>query len=264
MYRRRFVRRPRRKIVRRRAAKRTAVSSRIKKYVKRELHRNAENKAKIDYGANNAVLIAQPSSCTRGLIIGASQGNDAQTRSGNQIKITKGILRAVFNLLPYNGTSNPAPLPVWVKLWVVRDLRVSGQLSTMDSTDWGKFLRVGNQAVGFQYNPLDMCMDVNKDLFRVCWSKTFKLGCASGLFTTNVPMNSSSYFDNSPMAKQITINWGKFCKKQLKFDDNNSALPANDNLYLVIQACGADGTSTSTNQALIEYHFTNIQEFEDF
>lgn len=245
-----------------RYARSSSVPLKFRQYVMRTLHTNAENKQRVNYGANQPLTLGNSSTQTLPLLIGALQGVDDQTRNGNSIRIRKGVWRGVFNLLPYNATTNPYVTPIWVKLWVVKDLKLQGQQSSIDGTNFGKFFRQGNASVGLQYTPIDLTLDVNRDQFRVLWSRTFKLGSA-GIFAANAPVNSSSYFDNSSSSKMVTINYGKWIKKQLKFDDNNSQWPTNANLYLVMQSIPQDGTQTAVNTQLVEYHYTNTQAFED-
>lgn len=244
-------------------ARSSRVPLKFRRYVMRTLHNNAENKQRVNYGANQSLTLGNASTQTLPLLLGCLQGTDDQTRNGNAIRCVKGIWRGSFNLLPYNATTNSASLPVWVLLYVVKDLRIQEQKATMDGTNFGKLFRIGNSTVGFQYNPLDLSLEVNKDQFRVLYKKVFKLGVASNVFTTNTPTNATSYYDNSPASKFVTINYGKWCKKMLKFDDNNSQWSTNANLYLIMQTFPVDGTAVPVNSAHVEYHYTNTFNFED-
>lgn len=262
MYARRFYRRPARKYLRKRKAigkRRTAVSSRIKKYVKKEIHRNIENKEKINYAANTQVQSGDAATCTYPMIIATAQGVDEFGRIGNQNRVVKGTYKICFNLLPYDATSNPNVQPTWVKVWVVKDLKNNGQLTTLDATAYANFFRGNGTGLPMQGTPLDTTLDVNKDYFRVLYSRMFKLGTASNL-SGGYP-STANFADNSPVAKQLTINWAKWVKKQLKYNDSSTQCQ-NDNLYLVIQAVSADG-SASNGKRLIEIHYTNSMHYED-
>lgn len=236
------------------------VSSTVKRYVKKAIHANLENKEKMNYAANQPIEATNATLTTYPLIMNTVQGTSNDTRIGNSIRIVKGQMKVSVNLLPYDATTNPSANPIWVKIWVVKDLKNTGQLSTMDNTAYLNFFRINNSGLGFQSNPLDTTLEVNNDYFRVLYSKLFKLGSASA-FNAGIPVNANSYFDNSPMCKQVTINWGKWCKKQIKFNDN-TGYPTNDNLYFVIQPVYADGTSTIAKRP-IEMHYSNYQHFED-
>lgn len=257
-----FSRQTRRKIFRRRRGGlgKKRIPLRFKRYVKRAIHRNMENKCRINYAANQPITTGDSTTMTYPLINAVGQNTSDDTRIGNSIRIVKGIYKGCVNLLPYNATTNPQPLPCWVKIWVVRDLKNAGQLSTMDSAAFGRFFRGNGTALGFQSNVLDTTLEVNKDSFRVLYSKMFKLG-NSYSYSGGSPTNGASYFDNSPSAKHFSFNWGKWVKKQVKFDDNAS-YAQNANLYIVYQCIACEGSSSSGKQ-LVEFHYTNTMEYED-
>lgn len=270
MYARRFYRRRARKYLRkgktggkRSRAVRSTVSAKVKKYVKSAIHRNIENKMRYNYAANQPIQTGQNSTMTWPLIpSGISVGVYAGDRIGNCIKPVKGIWKCNVNLLPYDATNNNQPRPVWVKIWVVRDLKNAGQLATMDSTSFVNFFNGNNTSLPFQNNTLDTVFDVNTDNFRVLTTRMFKLGCTSMYNVAPLPNTTTSYLDNSVMAKSITIDYTKYVRKQLKYQDNVSGLPNNDNLYFVIQAVACDGSS-SLDQRMIEMHYTNRFYYED-
>lgn len=252
--------RRRKYIRRRRIIRKRKVPATIKSYVKKQIHRNIENKEKMNYASNLSIQTGDVATTTYPLLMNIIQGSQNDQRVGNQIRTVKGVWKGVFNLLPYDAVTNPNAQPTWVKIWVVKDLKNNGQLSTMDNTSYLNFFRINNSGLGFQSNPLDTCLEINNDYFRVLYQRTFKLGAASA-FNAGIPTNANSYFDNSPFAKQITINWGKWNKKQLKFNDNTGYC-INDNMYLVVQPVTADGTS-ALGKRLVEMHYTNYQHFED-
>lgn len=255
---RKFYRRRARKYIRRRTYRKKTVSPRIKKYVKNQIHRNIENKLHMNYAANQSVTTNDVNTMTWPLITSLGQSSDVSARVGNDIRVVKGIYRVCVNLLPYNETTNAFVNPYWVKCWVVKDLKNAGQLATMDSTAFSNFFRGNGVGLGFQSNTLDTTLDVNKDKFRVLYSKMFKLGTAGH---TTGSDNSGGWFDNSPIAKHLTINWGKWCKKQLKFNDGTSYCQ-NDNLYFVIQCVPCNGGNNSGSTS-IEMHYTNNMYYED-
>lgn len=263
MYRRRFRRAPlrRRKYVRKARGKKR-VSASVKKYVKKQIHRNIENKTRINYEQNKSIVLnGTPASTTYPLIISTPQGTDAYSRTGNVIRCVKGTWKCCINLLSYNATTNPQAVPCWVKIWVLKDLKNNGQLSQMDTTAYGNLFESNLGSIPLQYGPNDLNFAINKDYFRVITTRTFKLGVTSA-FNAGVPVNAGSYFDNSQMAKQITINWGKYVRKMLKFNDSTTYCQ-NDNLYFVIQTVPADGSSVGSGNALCEIHYVNTMEFED-
>lgn len=254
--------RPRRKTLRRRRAlrrKSSGVSGRIKKYVKKEIHRNIENKMRYNYAANQSIETGQNATMTWPLLPAIDLGTGSGNRTGNCIKPVKGIFKAVINLLPYDATTNLNTQPTWVKIWVVKDLREQLQTATMNATSFANFFNGNSLSLSFQNNTLDTVLDVNTDNFRVLTTRLFKLGTASN-YSGSFP-NTSNQADNSPFAKQITINYGKYVRKMLKFQDTGT-YPGNDNVFFVIQAVPCSGAGAS-GQRMIEMHYTNRFYYED-
>lgn len=254
----------RRRVIRRRRGRaavkfwKKSVPRPIRKYVKAVVHRNIENKEHILYAANQSITVGDVNTMTYGVITNLGQSADVSARIGNQIKVVKGIIKVCFNILPYNATTNNQNYPYWVKVWLVRDLKLTGQLATMDSTAFGQFFRGNGVSLGFQSNCLDTTLDVNKDRFRVLYSRLFKLGTSGHVSGAD---NANGWFDNSSVCKQLTIPWSKHCKKQLKFDDG-TGYPINENIYMVIQCIPCDGTN-SAGKTPIEMHYTNTCHYED-
>lgn len=237
------------------------VSTTVKKYVTQALHKNMENKLKVNYGTNQTIENSAASTCTYPLIIATSQGTSEADRIGNNIKVVKGQYKVAINLLPYDATTNQYPNPCWVNIWIVKDLRVQTQATTMDATSYANFFSIGSTTVGFQGNTFDTIAPVNKEGFRVLKKYKFRLGVTSA-FSAGMPSYNQSYFDNSQMSKILTINWGKYVKKTLKYNDSVSSQCQNDNLYIVYQINPCDG-SAAANQKICEIHYFNTMEFED-
>lgn len=262
-YARKYYRRRARKYLRRPRTTRkgTKVSTRVKRYVKNMIHRQIENKERILYAANTLITSGDRTSTTWPLLAGFSQGTDNYSRIGNAIKIVRGQMKVCINLLPYDATNNNLVQPTWVRVMVVRDLKTAGQQTTMDASAYARIFRGNGTGLGFQGTPLDMTLPVNKDYFRPLYDKVFKLGCAGVYNVAPVSTNVNSFQDNSSATKMLTINFGKWAKKLLKFDDGNTQV-INDNLYFVIQPVCMDGTGT-TGKIPIEMHYTIVSEFED-
>lgn len=240
-------------------SKRSVVSPSIKRYVKKTVHGNLENKEKMNYVANTSLVNGDTSSTTYPMLMNIIQGTGSADRSGNQTRIVKGIFKGCINLLPYSLNTNPNPQPTWVRILLVRDLKISGQASSLGADAYANLFRINNGTVSVQGNPLDMNLEVNKDYFRVLYDKVVKLGSANN--TSGGYPSTSNFSDNSPMAHRFIINWGKHCKKQLKYNDN-SGYPTNENLYLIFISASADGSS-STGKVQTELHYCNYQHFED-
>lgn len=261
MYRKRSFRRPRRKILRRRAGKKGSVSTKIKKYVNRVIHRNIENKEFLSYGANQSIICASATTPSGiALIPAISQGGSVNNRIGDAVRLRRGVIRGYVNIKEYNATTNPYSAPYWIKIWICRNLQYAGQIP-QNSLDYSTFFRTGGSNIAFQGNMLDMCLPVNEELWKVEATKTFRVGATYASATG--PVGSNSYFDNSHMSVPFYFNYSKYTKKLLKFNDgSNSNLCTNHNLYFIVQAVYADG-STAGSIVPAEFHYTNRFEYED-
>lgn len=233
------------------------VSLAVKKFVKRTIHRNIENKTMVFYGANNNISCAQLTTPTAvNLIPTQGLGTSNSTRIGNEITLVKSYIKGYVNLLPYNATTNPLMAPLWVKMWVASSKVVNSNLIT--STDVASaFFNTGASTSGFQGNTLDMLLPVNTDSWTIHATKNFKIGLANAWNASSVGI---AYGDNSTMSKPFYFNIRKFIKAPLKYNDSVNVC-SNKNLFLIIQVVNADGTSSALTPA--EYHYCMEHIYED-
>lgn len=248
------------KIVRKRTYKRKQpVSKKLKAYVRKAIHSQIENKHFFSYAANNAIVTASTSTPTSlnllpSLAIGASDGQ----RVGNNIKIVKGVITGFVNILPYSATLNPLSTPIMVRIWIVsgRQLNSNNFANYSPGTN---FFEAGSSQVGFQGTMLDMVLRNNTQEYIVHAQKTFKIG--AGYASGTGPVGTSGYFDNSPMSRKFTFNWGRYVRSKLIYNDAVTNIPTNRNMFIVFQAVNADGSSSAVNPA--EFHYTNEVLYED-
>lgn len=261
-FRKRFVRRPRRKIIRRRST--TKVSRKVRKYVKRELSRQIENKEITTYGVNQSLTVQQsggPAVFKIPLIPAVSQGTGNNNRIGNTIRPKSCYIKGFVNCKEYNGSTNITPSPVWIRLMLVKALNVTYQGGAPGELDSAIFKGNG-AALGFQGNMLDQTLEINTDLFRPLVDKKIKIGFSSA-FVGGLVGTTTNYFDNSSMSRPFYINWGKYVKKMVKFNDSSNGNSAqNDNLYLLFAVSTCDG-ATNSGSIPAECHYNNYFRFED-
>lgn len=253
-----YKRRPRKYL---RKSKRTKrVSNRIKRYVKKIIHSTVENKELIRYSTNEAItqiIATSPNGVP--LIPQIPQGTGDNQRVGNQVRCVKGVINGRINILPYSATLNPLSTPVLVKMWFVKSLSINGQVG-MTSLPWNNFFRGNGASLPFQGTMLDYFLPVNGDYWKVFATKTFKIG--AGYASSTGPVGTAGYFDNSPMSVPFSFNFGRYLKKQLKFDDNTAVqYPTNDNFYVALQVQYADGSTTGLTPA--EWHYVIDFKYED-
>ena len=250
-----YARKPRRKTGAKKGVKK--VSNAVKSYVQRTINRQAEHKVSATYASNISLT-----SCAVGFTLDAlqllpvpGQGAGGSQRIGNEIHVKNGVMKIIYNLLPYSATLNPINVPIYVRVMVL-SLKTRNN-TALTTTDTDQLFEIGTSSTGCQKSPLDMVLTINKQIFNLHYNKVFKLGASS--MTTAGPVGSAGYYDNSPMTKMLTINWGKWVNN-LKFNDT-SGVPTNKNLFLCHQVVNADGSGSATTAC--EYHYANRSEYQD-
>lgn len=241
------------------AKKPCRVSKCVKKYVKRALHANVENKQIVVTNINQTITTVSAAVPTFVSLIGQiSQGNTSNTRVGNQVKCVKGIIRGYLNYLPYNVSTNPQSAPLWVKMWLVSPKAINTNVlsSTVIATD---FFDLGGAVGSFSGNMRDIIVPVNTEFWTVYATKTAKIGFSSQA-TGGTPISTQTWYDNSPFTVPFTFNYGKHLKQVLKFNDASPTC-TNRSMFLILQAVYADGTNTAITAA--EYHYSNEFKYED-
>lgn len=233
------------------------VSLAVKRFVKRTVHRNIENKSMVFYGANININTAQATTpIALNCIPTQSVGTSNSTRIGNEITLVKSYVKGYVNLLPINSVSNPVQAPLWVRIWLASSKTINTNL--ISSTDVASsFFNTGASVSGFQGTMLDMLLPINKDSWTVHAVKTFRLGLTGAYNSSAVGI---AYPDNSNMSKSFYFDLRKFLKSPLKYNDGTSVC-TNKNMFLIFQAVNADGSASAITPA--EYHYTMEHIYED-
>lgn len=242
--------------------KKPVVSKAIKTYVKRTISANIEDKFWVEYGANNNIVTQSGGGTPthRQLLPSLTPGTLAGQRLGNEVKVKSAYIRGHINILPYNATTNPGPVPIYVLMLLLQNKKAN---VAMGSSNIGNDLfDIGNSAVGLQGNMLDMILPVNQQNWKQLARKKVKLG--AGALSTNNPSSASSY-DNSPFSIPFQFNYGKYLKK-LQYEDTGGGfvqtIPVNTNITLLFQPVYACG-DTSSQLTLCEYHYSIRMVYED-
>ena len=231
------------------------------KTIKSVIHSQIENKVQSGYAANQSIAYAgSVTDPTRIILTPAlTQGTGANNRIGNQVRVMKANCRGYVNLKPYNVNYNDSKCPIYVKMWLCRRVDTNLTISSAPTTtDYAQFFQSGNTALPFQSNMLDMMLYSNKDYWTVFKTHTIQLGTltnpsasAATLLAGNSQVSAPFYFD---LTKHLGL---------LKFNDNNASyLPTNKELFLVMQAIPADGSSPATFDA-VEFHYCVEYQYED-
>jgi len=242
--------------------KRTTVSRATKKYVKRVVHNNIENKIVVVNQVNNPITTALVSAsipytinCLPIIGSGAEQGE----RQGNVITPRANIIRGFVNMKPHNSTTNPFA-PIKLKMWLVSYKLQNRNAAALNLTDFDRFFEAGNSTVGFQGNMLDMLLPVNKFDWIVYATKSINIGTSS---SSSAYSGSGFTYDASRFSVPFSFNVGKHLKQKLNYDDSTSSRPTNRNMFVVVQAVAAEGSSGGAAYITSEIHYSHRFEFED-
>lgn len=252
-------RRPRRKISRRKVMRKKTVSKSIKRYVKRAIASQAENKYTVSRLTNQGIACTAASTPTAiSLLPSLAVGASRSTRLSNQITIKNAYIRGYVNLLPHSA-GNPVACPVAVKMWLMSSAQYNEIGAFSGTAAASAFFKGDTAPVSMSASVLDLISDVETENFRVYAQKTIYLGCTSA--TNNFPSTSVGALDNSKFSAPFYFNWRKHFKT-LKYNDTSSAsIPTNRNLWLVFQSVPLDGSTSTASCA--EFHSVTTTIFED-
>lgn len=241
----------------------TTVSRKVRKYVKREIHRQVENKETSLTILNQGLVIPQSGGSNVykiALLPSLANGTNNHHRIGNNVRPRYAYIKGHINILPYNQSTNLVAGPIWVRMLLIKALNVTYQGGAPGEIDSSIF-KADGASLGFQSNMLDQILEVNNDLFRCLYDRKVKVG--AGFNTSTGPVGSGYYFDNSPMSVPFKIVYTKYMKKLLKYSDSaNGNSCQNDNLYLLFCPSTADGGSYG-GSIPAETHFCRYFTFED-
>lgn len=233
------------------------VTAKIRSAVRKAIVGQAEKKCFVTYAANQSIVTAA-SSTPFGVCLTPQigQGGGDGQRIGNKVKILSSNLKLCVNLLPYNATTNPLPMPLLVRILIVGYKKANQQL--MNGTDANAALwEVNSGAAGPQGNPLDITLQVNDQSYATYYDTVIKLG-ATGTSTTT-PVSSGSYFDSSNMSMYLDIDVAM--SGPLTYNDTTN-IPTNKNRFLIIQPVTADGQACGS-YTMAECHYTISTKYID-
>jgi len=210
-----MARKPLRKIVRPKRVYKTKskgttnVSKAVKKYVKRTLHTQIENKElNIDSGANfgnylnDNTLGAYPMMPLVGYWT-VSQNVNAAGRVGNQISIRKVMLSYVLRPMPYNGTTNPVGRPCEVEMFLGYVKRTPSVRPT--ATDFQNLFQAGNTANPPTGDLNDINANINSDYWCVKKRWRAKIGYSSTASSVS-SAGTTAQRPATPLAGEIRFN----------------------------------------------------------
>lgn len=257
-----------RRVYKRRTAAKPSLA--VKRYVKRAIHSQLENKS---FSIESAETLAAPSNPTTfqsGNIIQLTPSNATNSlytipqslgqggRVGNLINLRSARFKCIMYPQGYNVTSNPTPKPLDVGIWIFSVKRGVAGLTVADAWNIfnGSFFGNGNSSNGTVNNIYDLVSDVNKDVLQLHYFRIAKLGANSNILQTG---GSAALANNDYKYNQILkINLTKYMPKRITFNDTD-ANSTSKQLFMIVSPYNADGTTIpSTNFPLSMYYGVDL------
>jgi len=235
------------------------------KAVKKIISSQIEDKVVTTYGVNQSIAYAGTATdpAYLSLVPAIAQGDSAQGRIGNQVKLKKAVIRGFVNINTVSvfGTSI---IPLYCKMWICRR---KGQnfYDTINNADWDNFFQAGSTVLGFQGNLLDTMLYPNNDYWTITKTKMCMLGPNTNLpATTTVGTVLTAGFPdaNSRISVPFSFDVTKELGGTLKFNDNTFR-PQNKELYLVFQVVPIDGSTPAALALAPEYNYVYEVKYED-
>ncbi len=199
-----------------------------------------------------------------------TQGTGASNRIGNQVTITKALLKMV--LLPYNyvATYNTVPQPQDVRIIIFRLKGIDKSLAAAQSvfSTTGSCFQSNNTSAGLGGDIVDMVRTINKDVVQVMSDQIVKVGAqiyndgASGGIGPTFWGSNNDYSYNQLLRFDL-LRLGLTRKWQ--FNDTSNTPYGYEPLYCVIDpvsATGAAHSNTTNGRSLLATYQLEI-EFTD-
>ena len=268
--------------------KKSTVSVRRKYSSKRKVYNLAKRVKKIEKSAEVKIvrreaqtLLSSPQSallanqiwCVNPTVVGQdpkaqviTQGTGQANRVGNTVTTKSNSFKFTALLTPWNVSTNAYPSPMYLKYWIV-SVRGGQTYTNQQVRDLlqSKFFQADNSYTGFSDSVMDNIRPVNKDVFYVHTTKTFKLGnatyMASGAGGATPTSNQGFTNNDFKMSVTWTIPLTKFTTKNLKFNDTDSVI-YNSTKWLFFTIAHADGTTIGANTP-VQLYYNQIYKFTD-
>lgn len=263
-FRKRVLRKKR--VLKKRVYKKKSVSLAVKKYVKRSIHANVENKralvqASFAVGSvnNSSSMYARPLQPYGGFLT-INQGTGAGDRIGNKCRTLKAMFRYTLYPLPYDAVSNPIPIPqeVMIIFGFVKNTPTtvpSGALVNL-------IYQNGNTTSAPQGDLGDLIQPFNTDVWAI--KKVIRHKIGTSVNEGSGSQLSRAYYANNDFKYNAvrSINLTSIYPKHLLFNDSTATLQ-NAGLYCMIQAINANGSTSASATTSIFFDYTLDLTYED-
>lgn len=255
----------RKKYVKRAIPRKKSGVSKISRTIKKVVSRMSETKIQdLSSGVNLAsyngtnwdttnTIPLMPYPSFLSIVQGTGQGD----RIGDRVTISSLVMRMIFTPKVYNATTNPAPVPQMIKLFLV-----NGKLNSLYNIRPTQALTVqffqdGNSSTAPTGDLFDMITEPNTDLWNVYATKTIKLG--NSAYTGTGSSAVAQYQQNNDYKLNHLIKWNitKYIPKVLHWNDTGGSMTSRG-LFLMILIANADGTTSAvgTTPCVMDYQLT--------
>jgi len=250
-------------------AKKAPVKPSIKALVKAEVHKNIENKILNYTFPKTNMLIYTNGSWSTGQLFplspyasfaNAVQGTAQNQRIGNEINIRSAKIKLLFNVNPYDLTTNLITGPLLIKIITFYDKLEPVLLTTNMDGLYQNGSSVSNPDVG---SNIDVLKAYNRDRYVIKATKILKLGNA--IYNTGAGgLQTYQFHSNNdfPLFQTYTLDYTKHLAKHVKYNDN-AVSPTTRGLFMGLFVMNADGSALAGSQSPCNFRgFIDI-EYED-
>lgn len=251
-------------------AKKTVVSKKdVTNIVKKTINRAAEKK-QTDYepgvnsmfNATNASYTIHPLTPYTGQMV-IAQGTGQGQRIGNKIRVNKALLRLVMYPRTYNATTNNAPIPQNIIVFIFGMKPNLDTFSDANSIILNSFFQNGNGSYGITSSILDQVSQVNSDQVTLFYKKSYKLGVAA--YTGSGNQAAQQFYNNNDYKYSIvkTLDITKHYPKILAYNDTDTVATSRG-VYMAVVPYNADGSIPIASQIMANYEFQLTMTYTDF
>lgn len=241
----------------------TKIAKQIKTIVKREIHRNVENKcintffSRSLYGiaggtgnylpSNIVCLTPNISTYAQYTII---QGTGQQQRIGNEIRTVKSLYKYTLFPHPYNAATNTPIRPQIVVMWIFSLKAGIAQISLSNAYDVlnNSFFQNGNSDAGLLGNSWDLISAINKDVVDLHYRKEYKIGYESYTSVTSGGDSNQTLASNDfKLFIRGQVDCTKYLPKRIKFNDTDNQSTTRQ-VFIAWESIPFNGSTNSSAQ----------------
>lgn len=244
----------------------TKVSKAVKRYVKKSIAVQAENKlTNVSQALSFGSALESPDLNVWPILYYTgyhtlTQGVTQSSRVGNSIRIKKVYLKYVLLPLPYDVGTNASTQPLHIILYLANLRNARGVLPT--STDIGNLYQSNSTSSGPAGTLFDIIQEFNTDVWDVKKRWTEKIGFANNGGSGSQPTYQSYSNNDFALNRVRRMDISRYCPKICKFNDNAGGVVGN-NLFFMFQAVSANGGATGATQLTARINYWVDIHYED-